>query len=427
MVLSDKAFPTWEKQAREFDIKLPITALEGSSIEKWHTLNKFDHGIVLTTYPGTLRMCCVKGEKKKGNRKVSGLLLDHSLVDELCEDSGVLIFDESTKLGYSTSLLHKMGKRMVHNIDCRYALAGRPFGRDPTLLYNQQLLIDGGETFGLKGMFQAAFFSRDKNQWAKSRYSYTFKFAKRTMPYLTKMMQHRSISYDVSECIDLPKIKYIRETVRFGKDMQAMYTEATKSLAHSQGDFKEVKNTFLRMRQITSGFLGFKNDEDGTRAQIAFETNPKLEKLLDLIEELPSDRKALIPYEYTWSAQQMVNELKKRKIDHVWLWSGTKDSRKTLSRFQNNPDCRFCILQNKVGAYSLDGLQIANYMFVYESPISVIDREQLERRIQRKGQKRTVFIYDLIVPKSVDERILEFHQEGKDLMAEAKKNPRILT
>lgn len=427
LVLSDKSFSTWERQAEQFNVGLPVVALEGTSKEKWNTLNNFDHGIVLSTYPGTLAMCCVKGMKKRGQRKVPGLLLNHNLVDDLCEDVGVFIADESTKLGHSTSLLHKMGARIADNVDCRYALAGRPFGRDPTLLYNQQLIIDKGESFGLIEMFQLAFFSRDKNQWSKNRYAYTYNFLKRTTPELTRLMQHRSISYDASECVDLPKVVRIQERIRFNKDMQDMYVEATKGLARSQGNFTEVKNIFLRMRQITSGFLGFKNDENGERAQIAFAANPKLERVLDLIEELPEGRKALIPYEFTWSAKQLTKELSKSKRKHIWLWSGTKNSRKELDKFQNDPECRFAVIQNKVGAYSLDGLQkVANYMFVYESPLSIIDREQLERRIERQGQKRTVFIYDLIVPNSVDSRILEFHQEGKDIMDAIKKDPKVL-
>lgn len=125
----------------------------------------------------------------------------------------------------------------------------------------------------------------------------------------------------------------------------------------------------------------------------------------------------------------MIERLKKdyKDIDFIWLWAGTKDSRKELNKFAKNENCRLAIIQNRVGAYSLDGLQdVSNYMFIYESPASVIDREQLERRLIRQGQKRKVFLYDLVVEKSVDERILEFHKEGKDIMREVRKDPKAL-
>lgn len=426
-VLSDKAFEGWERQAREFDINLPVYALEGSSVDKWHTLRQVDHGIVLATYPGAVAMCSEKMMKKVGRRKKMGLALVKERLDELAEDTGVFIMDESTKAGHSTSLIYKMCQYLTRQIPIRYALAGLPFGRDPMLLFNQQYLIDRGDTFGLKGLFKEAFFSKSKNHFG-TRFSYDFKFKKSMAPELSRLMQHRSITYEEGECVELPKIRFIREPVKFSKDSQLFYQEAVKALATAQGSFKETKNIFLRMRQITSGFLGFKDDETGERAQIAFDRNPKLEALMNLVDELPENRKAVIFYEFTWSAKQMVAQFKERKFKFSWLWSGTQDSRKELHQFFNDDEYRFIIIQNKVGSYSLDGLQkVANYGFIYESPVPVIDRKQLERRLARQGQSRRVFLYDLVVPQSVDERILEFHKEGKDLMDAVRKDYRVLT
>lgn len=427
-VLSDKAYLTWEKQAKEFNINLPITALEGSSKEKWHQLHKSKRGITLVTYPGALAMCSVRGVKRKGRRMVSGLVLVKELILDLCKDTNVLVLDESTKVGHSTSMIHKLCAVISKQCEYRYALAGRPFGRDPTLLYNQQLLIDHGETFGLKGIFQQAFFTRNKSFFG-GPWSYELKFKKSTIPQLSRLMQHRSITYEAHECIDLPPVVRIRASVKANKELQAYYNETVQALVRSRGDQMEIKRQFIRMRQITSGFIGFKDDETDTRAEVAFDRNPKMEKLFDLIEELPLMRKACVFYEFTWSAKQMIERLKKdyKDIDFIWLWAGTKDSRKELNKFAKNENCRLAIIQNRVGAYSLDGLQdVSNYMFIYESPASVIDREQLERRLIRQGQKRKVFLYDLVVEKSVDERILEFHKEGKDIMREVRKDPKAL-
>jgi SNF2 family DNA or RNA helicase len=87
------------------------------------------------------------------------------------------------------------------------------------------------------------------------------------------------------------------------------------------------------------------------------------------------------------------------------------------------------VINNKVGAYSLDGLQeVANYTMFYESPVSPIDREQAERRLRREGQKRRVFQYDLVTRGTVDEKILTFHAEGEELFKALVRNPKsILT
>lgn len=424
-VLSDKAFPTWENQIKRFDINIPAIALEGSSREKWHQLSTFDRGIVLATYPGAVAMCSVKGIKRRGRKRKQGLSIDPNAVYDLIDGVGVFAMDESTKAGHSTSLIHEMCARISKRVECRYALAGRPFGRDPTMLFNQQLLIDHGETFLTKGLFQAAFFSREHNHFARSRFSYNYTFQKSKLPQLSRLMQHRSISYKAKECVDLPPVTRTVEHVKIGKDIRSYLQESLKALKHAKGNKQEIEKVFIRMRQITSGFLGYKDDETGEKAQIAFPTNPKLEKQLDLIEELPFDRKAVIFYEFTWSARQLIDALKQLKHKSIWLWAGTKNARAELDKFMNDKECRFAIIQNKVGAYSIDGLQeVANYGFVYESPVSVIDREQLEHRLIRQGQKQDkVFIYDLVVPNSVDERILEFHKEGESIMDILHRDP----
>jgi SNF2 family DNA or RNA helicase len=61
-------------------------------------------------------------------------------------------------------------------------------------------------------------------------------------------------------------------------------------------------------------------------------------------------------------------------------------------------------------------LQIAQYGHVYESPVSLITRKQAERRFHRQESRHDrVFLYDYIVDDTVDELILSYHQQGRDL------------
>src|ERR1035437_4528887 len=94
-VTSDKAFPTWEKQLIEFDIKLPITALAGSSEQKWQQLEEFGDGLVLIPYPGALAMVCTKVKAKKG--KKNKFKLDPKKVARLAQWAQAVVMDESTK------------------------------------------------------------------------------------------------------------------------------------------------------------------------------------------------------------------------------------------------------------------------------------------------------------------------------------------
>lgn len=423
-VTSDKAFTTWERQFKEFDIDIPVTALAGSSADKWSQLEAFSEGIVLVPYPGAVAMVC---SRVKGKRKVE-FKLDKKKVARLALWANAYVLDESTRAGNHRSLTHKMIAQLKKHAQIRYALAGRPFGRDPTLLWGQSYLIDSGETLGeTLGLFRAAFFDEKKNHWAASEYVKDYKFRAAMKPQLARMAEHRSVTYSAGECIDLPKLVPIREVLKLPEEAQAYYRAAIEDVKAARGNLREMKNVFLRMRQISSGFIGLKDDETGARVSIELLENPKLERLLELIEDLPEGSKGVVFHDYNYSAKVISEALTKQKIGWMRLWSGTKDPRKEQKSFSEDPKCEIAIINNRLGAMSIDGLQmVANYTFFYETPVGVIDREQAERRLFRQGQRKPVMQYDLVVKGTVDERILEYHAEGKDFFDAVLRKPQLL-
>ena len=418
-VTSDKAFNTWEKQLKRFKINLPLMALEGSSEQKWKQLEEFDEGLVLIPYPGALFMVSSKVRAKKGKKK---LKLDPKKLKRLEAWAQAIVMDESTKSA-GDSLTFAMVAALRKNAKIRYALAGRPFGRDPIMLWAQHFLIDGGETLGeTKGIFRAAFYSDKPSYWG-GPYSKEYAFKKNLEPKLARLIQHRSITYSADECIDLPKVVPILEVVRFPEEAGAYYQRVVKQVIAARGNLREMKSAFIRMRQISSGFVGFKNDETGERAEIEFQENPKLDRLLELIEEVPDGLGSVVYYEFTHSGRRIVQELKALGYKPIWLWSGTKDARKELDSFAKS-ERPVAVLQNRIGSMSIDGLQrTASYDFEFESPLSVIDFDQARKRLVRDGQLHTVFQYSLEVEGTVDSKIREYHLGGEALFKALLRNP----
>jgi len=419
-VKSDKAFPTWEKQIKQYNIGIPFTTLEDSSERKWRTLESFGNGLILVAYPGVTRMVTEVVKKKNKNK----LVIDPNKVQRLANNVQAIVMDESTCVGHHGSLAYKLCEELKETINIRYALAGRPFGRDPLMLWAQQFIIDGGESLGeTLGLFRAAFYSEEPHPWTDNEHIKSYSFDKRTMPSLMRLAHHRSISYGESECGDLPKLVPMVETIRLPEEAKAYYKRVVDGIISARGNLQEMKNAFMRMRQLSSGFLGFRDEESGERAEIAFEENPKLDRLLELLDDLPRGRKALVFYDFTFSGRRIHEALKARKQSSIWIWSGTKNYKQELAKFQEDPNCEVAVLNNRIGAYSLDGLQVANYVMFYESPVSVIDREQAERRARRSGQTRRVFQYDLVVQGTLDQKILDYHSEGASLLEALRANP----
>lgn len=245
---------------------------------------------------------------------------------------------------------------------------------------------------------------------------------KRRTKLLGEFVAHSSIRYSVEECLDLPPKLLIKKECSFPEENWAYYDQVQEELIAARGNYREIKNAFLRMRQISSGFVGFIDDDTGDRAQIEFEKNPKLDMLMQYLWEVPEDRKVIIVHEFNWSGARIARELTREKYKFGWLHGGTKDWTDIKRSFNEDPEYRVLILNHKKGAMGLN-LQVANYEFMYESPVSAIDRYELEGRIFRNGQKFKSFIMDLIVRDSVDQNILDFHTEGKDLFKRLVEDP----
>lgn len=413
---TDEVAEGWEDEIKKWGFDVPYVRLVGSSGKKWEQLQALKSGIAIGTYMGVSAMVSklvpVDGEDRRKRQIVPRLILG------AVQDVDAVVYDQSTRLGSRDSLSFQTCKEFALEAQLRFALAGRAFGRDPFILWSQFYLTDRGEALGTSpGMFREAFWRRVRSPWGTS-----WTMRRRREPLLAKFIAASSIRYSIDECVQLPPKVYIRKECVFPDENWTFYDRIREELVAARGNYREIKNNFLRMRQISSGFVGFKDDETGERAQIEFEHNPKLDLLMSLVDEVPDDRKMIIFHEFTWSGARICQELAKAKLRFGWLWAGTKDWTSIKEAFNGDPDFRILVLNWKKGSMGLN-LQAANYAFYYESPISAIERYESEGRIRRTGQKHRSMIYDVMTKDSADQRILEFHKEGADLFRALVEDP----
>lgn len=418
LVPTNELILNWADEIQKWNFKIPFIELEGASDSKWEEYSKISDGIVLLSYPGLVHMVTCKGVLNNKNK----LSLDQDAIIRFCTGIDCVVFDESTRLGNKDTLSFRVCNQIATRTKFKYALAGKLFGRDPSIAWSQFYLIDKGETLGFSfNFFREVFFNKYKSYFG-GPYSYEYKFNKKRADDFNRICANVSLRFSAAECLDLPRVIYTRKLFSLPTATMLFYQTATQSLKASRGNFREVKNTFLRMRQISSGFIGLVDDENDERTQIEFPSNPKLDLLLELIEEMPEDSKFIICVEFTRSGAMISEALRKIKINHGWLYSQTKDWESMKNKFDNEDNFKGLIVQSKKGGLGLN-LQRANFCMFYESPISVLDRQQFEARINRQGQEKTIFIYDLICKGTADESILNFHSEGRSLFKVLMTNP----
>lgn len=409
----------WREECAKHAPSLHYAGLdEGSRAQKLEALYEPDNDIVCVTYQGWLALTH-KRVSSKGRKKRSGLALDAKVHDSAASQFQQVVWDEATFLKSHMALSFRSARRFARLVPYRYGLSGTPFDKDPSDLWSQFCVLDGGEALGeTVGLFRGAFCVEQENYWAGS----TWVFDERKKRDLNKRLRHRSICYRDHECLTLPPVvggllseSFMVRTVPWPSENWAYYEQLLEQLEAARKNPDLVENTYLRMRQVCGGFLPV-DQEDGTRTVIRFDKNPKLDALAALLAELPPERKVLVYTEYKVSGELVTERLKAEKIKAVRIYSGTADKKQVMRRFKEDPKVRVLVGSRAV-CYGLN-LQVANYILLYESPDSTIVREQLERRLYRSGQERHVYLWDLAVKNSVDLRILKSLRAGKSLREE---------
>jgi hypothetical protein len=403
----------WSRQVKKHAKgKLKIIKLVGSSEQKWEKLLAHpDADIVVETYAGLMHMVSkmVKNTRRTGGKR--RMKWNESLVRKMADQFDGLVLDESIKVMNKESLFSRITYQLRRRgMEYCFELNGTPFGRDPLPIWGQLYQLDLGKTLGeTLGLFRAVFYKESDGVWAKE---YKFDKSKRRM--LHDFIASRTISYEADEA-DLPKVVPIIKRISLPTDASTYAMNAKAQIIASKGNYIESKNAFMRMRQISSGWLGYKDDETGDRASINFDPNHKLDFLLSYLDTINPKYKWIVFHEFNYTGALISAALKKEKIKHAWIYGKTKDSESELKRYLSDPSVPGLLLSNSAGAYGLN-LQIAKYGIYFEAPVSPIIRYQTRKRFERQeSPHKTVFRVDLVVAGTYDESILKFHADGKDL------------
>lgn len=410
---------TWREQVQTHAPKLTFIGLdEGTRAQKIEAIEDPDSTVVCTTYAGWLALTHTRGHV---NRKGRGCIKrDDSYHDKLARLFDMVVLDEATAFKSHMSKTFRSLRRLRRLVDYILALSGTPMDKDPSDLWSQFYVLDGGETLGeTLGLFRESFFAKKEDYWGNVEWEFENKRSKE----LRKRLRNRAIQYRDYECLDLPPLtggmlseKFMVCSVPWPHENWTYYERLLDDMRKAAGNPDMIENTYLRMRQVCSGFLPVDDPDTGQREIIYFKHNPKLEALMQKLSEIPQELQVLVYCESKHGGALIEKRLQQERIKHLRLYSGTKDKSGTIRRFKTDPKIHVLLASRAVAFGS--NLQVANHGILYESPDSVIAREQVERRLYRQGQTRHTYLWDLAVKNSVDLRILKSLRSGKDLVEE---------
>lgn len=417
LVLTPRAInlDTWDQDLAQHSTLDPWLIDTSDIEEKRHRFHNPKGDLTIIDFPSLQWVLCERQEVQKATKTKKAkraFTIDPELLDNARRLYGDFVdIDESHKLVNADSLWWRMVEGLTSQARHSYGNTGTMFDANIEEAWTQMRLVDHGETFGESvGLFRGAFMDRKTLPWKGE----IWVPSKAMAPEFNRTLQHRSIHYGEDELHDLPKRMYVPAKLRMGEEQRDHYLRAVDGVIDAGGEVTALEGQWLRMRQITSGYLKWRDGAGDHK--IVFADNPKLNYVERLLDALHWRHKIIICCDYTDTGELITQHLKKLGVGHCWYYGGTKDKVGTKNKFVEERDCRVMVANSEAIGTGTDGLQkVCHYMVFYESPTPYKTRKQTEKRIHRPGMSDLrPYYYDLICQNSVDSGILNAHKEGED-------------
>lgn len=339
------------------------------------------------------------------------------LADEVCDallaflkaGLGAAICDESTKIKNHAAERSKAACVLGKAARFRMIMTGSPIAERPTDIYGQYLFLEPrvfGESwaafrakFCLMGGWEGkeVIGYKEKDEFRRRLWSHAIRFIK-------------------AECLDLPPKVYERREFEMPMVMRSAHSSMAKEmfLEVSEKEFTApiVLTKFLRLQEITSGYI----KQGDVIEQLAC-SNPKLELLGDVLDE-SSDPKIVVWCREREEIRLVAAYLAKRGDCAVWeLHGGTPDQHAAQQAFIDykpemfvSPDAGHrhrgvLICQEQTGGLGFTWT-VATLAVYFSNSFSLMDRQQSEDRMHRKGQTGTCTYVDLVAKDSIDEYVI---------------------
>lgn len=223
-----------------------------------------------------------------------------------------------------------------------------------------------------------------------------------------------------ADCLDLPPKIYSKIYIDLTTDQVKAYRELCKNLTTQyEGVELNVLNkiTLLgRLSQITGGF--FPGQIDNAQVLTPFASNPKLDALIDDLDEC-SDFPVIVVASHVAEIKMIYEKLKKvyedDRIDYICGEIDREQRNEIIESFKRG-DVKILIANASTIGTGYN-LQVSHVQYFYSNSYSMEEREQVEDRIHRDGQKSDTVVYkDIVARNTIDEKILAILKQKKDLL-----------
>lgn len=209
---------------------------------------------------------------------------------------------------------------------------------------------------------------------------------------------------------DMPPLMIIKRVIEMGHEQSKHYKtmlDSLKVVINDERILATIKLTqLMKLRQITGGFIIDHHD-----VAHVIEDAPKIEELDSLLnDEIAPEYKVVIYCQYQWEIKTLEARYKDHGVVTVYGGNSSDKNLANIKRFREDPKVRLVFLHPKSAAHGIT-FTMAHYMIFYSFDHSAEDNYQCIKRIERAGQKEAMFVYYIMIRKSIDEAIYQVIQK----------------
>ena len=389
--------PVWPHDISDYaDFKCRVGVLLGTKEKRLRELD------AVSSHPlEALKVCVINYES----------VWRDDIFDKIVEyDPDMIIADESQRIkthdAQQSKAMHKLGDLARYKL----ILSGTPVQNNAIDIYSQYRFLDP-TVFGT-------------NYYAfRSRYAIMGGFNQRQIIGYRDMdkliRKEYSIAYRVTkaEALDLPEQTFITKNIPLEGKAKQLYDKIKRdSFAElesgGQISAPTVLTKLLRLQQFTGGFI--QPDEGKTE----FVFDGKLKALEDIIDDyvIGEDKKLVIFCRFRPEIDLITKLIKKKKLGFISIYGDIKieDRGAIVEDFQKNADTRIALLQIDTAGLGIT-LTAADTCVYYSVNFNYAAYSQSLARIHRIGQKNTCTYIQLVVEKTIDERVYKALAKKEDL------------
>ena len=329
----------------------------------------------------------------------------------------MMIVDESARIknikAKQTREIIKLGLHAQY----RRILTGTPVLNSPFDIFSQfqflhPSIIDHNSFYSFKNYFGV--FEKKMNWGANRQYDELKSY--RNLSELKSLIEPHSYRITKKECLDLPKKIYTKRYFKLTEKQRKVYDTVKEDFILDINDRKQIPlpmalTRLMKLQQITSNFAFVSED----KSQAIDDKNPRLDLLLDIIEDTPPDQSIIIWCRFRNDIQQIKKLLDDKSITNVTYDGSTSGQKRAvnLKLFQDKK-IRVFIANPATAAEGLN-LYVASTVIYYSNSFKYGDRKQSEDRAHRIGQSENVLYYDLIAENTLDSKIIKVLLDKQEL------------